>query len=87
MPPQVARLINRIEMAQDKLRAKNDVVLNSVLKSGGATTQEIPDLRFPTITSKQRALPPVRERPRLGATSAPTEMKPIKSTLKTMRTA
>ena len=52
MPPQLARLQNRIEQCQDKLRAKNDIVLNTVIKSGGATTQEIPDLRFPNITSK-----------------------------------
>ncbi len=51
MPPQLARLQNRIDICQDKLRSKNDIVLNSVIKSGGATTQDIADLRFPTITS------------------------------------
>lgn len=56
MPPQLARLQNRIEQCQDKLRSKNDIVLNTVIKSGGATTQDIPDLRFPTITSKSKLI-------------------------------
>ena len=27
------------------------MVLNSVIKSGGVTTQEIPDIKFPTLSN------------------------------------